>query len=117
MHWLQPGQRCYADEAPMPDDPAARSVPNADDESPSYHDLHITTADLPRTSIFNLAYGLEVTCTRVAGWRLWNNSERTSPWLGAPSEPTLVCGEYDGKWLVLDVAGHVIVDSRKRSDA
>ena len=33
-------------------------------------DLHITTAQIPRTSIFNLPYGLQVTCNRVAGWEL-----------------------------------------------
>lgn len=72
-------------------------------ESPSYHDLHITTAQIPRTSIFNLPYGLEVRCTRITGWQLWN-MDRVQ----------LLAGEFDSEsWLVLDVAGHVIVDSRK----
>lgn len=76
----------------------------------SYHDLHITTADIPRTSIFNLPYGLEVTCNRVAGWRLYRMGETRH------DEPILVAGEFDGPdlWLTLDVAGHVIVDSRKQ---
>lgn len=71
---------------------------------PTYHDLHVTTEDIPRTSIFNLQYGLEVTCTRVGGWRLWRDEGQ--------GRKSLVGGEYDEKWLVLDVDGHVIVDGR-----
>ena len=80
--------------------------------APSYHDLFITTASIPRTSIFNLGHGLEVTCTRTGGWRLWDHSGRPT------SNPRLVAGEYDelDQWLVLDVAGHVIVDSRRTGD-
>lgn len=75
-------------------------------DSPSYHDLHVTTKDIPRTSIFNLGYGLTVQCTRVSGWQLWSSAN--------PANSVLLAGEYAGpdKWLVLDVAGHVIVDSR-----
>lgn len=76
----------------------------------SYHDLHITTANIPRTSIFNLPYGTEVSCTRVAGWRLWANNHLANP--------DLIAGEYEGKrWLVLDVAGHIIVDSRPHPES
>jgi hypothetical protein len=39
---------------------------STEDDRPSYHDLHITTAQIPRTSIFNLPYGLLVTCDRTA---------------------------------------------------
>lgn len=76
----------------------------------TYHDLHITTADLPRTSIFNLPYDVEVTCTRIGGWQVW----RRFPETDIAAQPALVAGEYAGpeSWLVLDVAGHVIVDSR-----
>lgn len=69
----------------------------------SYHDLHITTAKIRRTSIFNLPYGYEVTCTRVGGWRLWHDGD-------------LIAGEYDSG-LILDVAGSVIVDSLNRGKA
>lgn len=83
---------------------------------PSYHDLHITTAEIERTSIFNLPYGLEVSCHRVGGWSLWDMSQ-TNPHEGIilPSKGVCLAGEYDddGKWLVLDVDGHVIVDSRR----
>lgn len=79
--------------------------------TPSYHDLHITTATIPRTSIFNLPFGIEVTCNRVAGWTVWNSngSANAERW-------QLLAGEYagTGKWLVLDVAGHVIVDGRNQ---
>lgn len=69
----------------------------------SYHDLHITTATIPRTSIFDLPYGLEVTCNRVGGWGLWNANRRQ------------VAGEFAKEWLILDVGGHVIVNSRDRA--
>lgn len=73
-------------------------------ESPSYHDLHITTKDIERTSLSDLPHGYEVSCNRVSGWCLWKRS-------------VLVAGEYDApRWLVLDVAGHVIVDSRPEED-
>lgn len=73
---------------------------------PSYHDLHITTADLPRTSIFDLPFGLAVICTRAAGWELWRNA------LGG-GDGTLVASEYaeEGRGLCLDVAGVVVMDS------
>lgn len=71
----------------------------------SYHDLHITTADIPRTSIFNLPYGLQVSCCRVTGWRL----ERT--WVkNGGVHGKIVAGEYDD-FLRLDVDGYIIVDS------
>lgn len=78
--------------------------------APSYHDLHVTTAGIPRTSIFNLGYSLHVTCTHVAGWELWHY-----PGSGAP--PELLAGEFaaPGKWLVLDVNGAVIVDNSHRA--
>ena len=58
---LQDGQRVAGARQ------AGMQVPAVSDESsPSYHDLHITTAQIQRMSIFNLPYGLEVACTRVA---------------------------------------------------
>jgi hypothetical protein len=71
---------------------------------PSYHDLHITTAAVARTSIFNLPFGLMVTCTRTAGWELWEHEK-------------LIAGEYDDHGLRLDVAGHVVVDSLTREES
>ena len=75
---------------------------------PTYHDLHITTPTIPRTSIFNLPFGVQVMCTRVAGWEAWAMASE-----GLPEK--LLGGEYGGndKWLVLDVAGHVICDGRR----
>jgi hypothetical protein len=76
----------------------------ADGDGPTYHDLHITTAQIPRTSIFNLSYGLQVTCNRAAGWVLSSGN-------------VILAGEYEEpeKWLVLDVAGHVIINSRREA--
>jgi hypothetical protein len=92
---------------------------SSENNHPSYHDLHITTAQIPRTSIFNLPYGLLVTCDRTAGWELRDMNQMRRP-KGLPASPgVLLAGEYGGagKWLVLDVAGHVIVDSREREPA
>lgn len=69
--------------------------------APSYHDLHVTTEDIPRTSIFDLPYGYEVSCNRVGGWCLWFKTQK-------------VAGEYDAG-LRLDVGGQVICDSLSRS--
>lgn len=75
----------------------------------SYHDIHVTAEGLARRSIFNMSYGYEISCTRSRGWTLWY-----MPFSGE-LKPKLVGGEYEGpdKWLVIDVDGFVIVDSRK----
>jgi hypothetical protein len=75
----------------------------------SYHDLHVTTAQIPRTRLFDLPYGLVVQCTRVSGWQLWRDASDLRNW-------ELLAGEYAGrdKWLILDVDGHVVVNSRDR---
>jgi hypothetical protein len=69
----------------------------SDIDAPSYQDLYVTTKNIPRTRIFDLPYGYEVTCNRVGGWCLWLKG-------------TQIAGEY-GTGLRLDVNGHVIVDS------
>lgn len=71
-------------------------------ETPSYHDLYITTDETPRISIFNLPFGVRVTCTRTGGWEIWDHSTKPE---------RLLAGEYDDKGLRLDVNGVVIVDS------
>lgn len=78
-------------------------------ETPSYHDLHITTAEIARTPIYNLPFSVRVKCNRVGGWEvweIWDGSER------------LLGGEYAGpeNGLRLDVAGHVIVDSLSKTE-
>jgi hypothetical protein len=72
--------------------------------SPTYHDVYIETADIPRTRLFDLPYGVEVSCTRIGGWRVWGDDGKR-----------LLGGEYEGaKGLRLDVGGLVIVDSLTR---
>ena len=80
----------------------------APSEAPSYHDLHITTPDIPRTSIMDLPFRVRVSCSRVAGWIAWALAEDGN-------ERKFLGGEYDDTWLVLDVAGHVICNSRDRA--
>ena len=75
---------------------------------PSYHDLHITTPKIDRTSIFNLPYRIRVDCCRVAGWQVWALADREFP-------EELLGGEY-GPPLRLDVAGHVICDSMEKGE-
>jgi len=76
----------------------------------SYHDLFITTKDIPRTSIFDLPFNYELYCTRASGWMLVFHH------LDMTDTVTKVAGEYMGgdEWLVLDVKGHVILDSREK---
>jgi len=79
----------------------------------SYHDLHITTDQIPRTSIFNLPFGYFVICTRTAGWELWlrSGSQAKTPDTPDNYAERVVAGEYDDRGLRLDVDGVVIVDS------
>lgn len=72
-------------------------------EMPSYHDLHITTPEIDRTSIFNLPFNIEVSVTRASGWQVWDHYD--------PLRPVKLAGEYDCNGLILDVSGHVICDS------
>jgi hypothetical protein len=74
----------------------------------SYHDLYITTALTPRTSIFDLPFNVMVRCTRATGWQLWGKTQGDHQ-----PELELIAGEYEGgdKGLRLDVNGVVIVDS------
>ncbi len=71
---------------------------------PSYHDLHVTTADIPRKSVFDLPGNITVTCTRCGGWELWHRASIFD-------ERELLAGEYDDRGLRLDVGGIVICDS------
>jgi hypothetical protein len=75
---------------------------------PSYHNLYITTAEIPRTRVFDLPYGLEISCTRDAGWRLWDVGK-------GHDEATVIAGEFDSQGLRLDIEGYVIVDSLTRA--
>ena len=75
----------------------------------SYHDLYVTTEEIPRTSIFDLPYGFSVECSRQTGWTLSFTNLDT---MGM----RVVAGEYNDNWMVLDVKGHVIVDSRPASE-
>ena len=61
-----------------------------------YHDIYVTTADLGRRRLFDLPFGYEITCNRVAGWSLWKGD-------------TLIAGEFHEVPLSIDVAGHPIL--------
>ena len=70
----------------------------------SYHDLEIETSEIQKTSISNLPYGLEVTCSRTSGWELWDNNGPAS---------LVIAGEYDTNWLRLTVGDTVIVGTKR----
>lgn len=75
-------------------------------EPPSYHDLYVTTASIPRQRLFDLPYSYRVTCFRTAGWELWE-----SPGRCIGRDDKLVAGEYGPKGLRLDINGVVICNS------
>lgn len=77
--------------------------------APSYHDLYITTPLFDRTSIFDLPYSILVRCCRTTGWEVWESYGGLTDKI-----ERLIAGEYAGpeKWIVLDVNGGIIVDSR-----
>lgn len=98
--YLMAGVRLLT-EAAKPKEPAVQVWPPQ--TSPSYHDVHIQTKQIPRKSIFDLPFNVMLTCTRLGGWELWEAGK-------------LLAGEYDPPnaplgCLRVDVAGHVIVDS------
>lgn len=71
----------------------------------TYHDLHVTTPKITRTSIFHLPFRVEVSCTRVSGWQVWAKKEG-----GWPEE--LLGSEFDARLpLRLDVAGVDIINT------
>lgn len=70
-----------------------------------YHDLHITTPTMERTSIVDFPFRVSVMCTRVGGWEVWANAE------GPDLKEELLAGEYHTGGLRLDVAGTIIIDT------
>lgn len=72
----------------------------------SYHDVSIFINDRE----FHIAgggYGLELTCCRAAGWRLWNTWQTRET-------PELIGGEYDSEKFVIKINGCIICDNRRR---
>ena len=78
-------------------------------EKRSYHDLEIETDKIPKTSIFDLPWGVSVTCCRVAGWELWQHH--------MTSGAKLLAGEFSSNWLRLYVGETVIVDSEPEANS
>lgn len=56
-------------------------------------------------------YCLELTCTAIAGWRLWKH-DITRAW-DKRCERTLLGGEFDGGSFRIEVAGQVICASEE----
>lgn len=47
-----------------------QSLVSASNDTPSYHDLVIETKLIEPTSISNLPFGYELSCSRTSGWTL-----------------------------------------------
>ena len=74
----------------------------------SYHDVYVTTELVPRTSLFNLPYNIELRCTRIAGWELIENTCGVTK---QPTEARILGSEYGADaGLTIDVAGTTILD-------
>ena len=76
----------------------------------NFRDLYITTKDISRTAICDLPFSLEVVCTRVAGWQLWNYHHKYG-------QHYIVAGEFEKEGLILDINVEVIVDSLWKNHA
>jgi hypothetical protein len=71
-------------------------------EPPSYHDVVVFAGD-QRLRLFDCSYGLQLQCTRSAGWELWN------VWDG---KEEFLAGEYSSKPLRIEVRGVVICETK-----
>lgn len=70
-----------------------------EDGWPSYHDLYVTTETIIRRRLFDMPFDYHVSCSRVGGWSLFFRERE-------------VAGEFHRAWLILDVNGEVVIDSR-----
>jgi hypothetical protein len=75
-------------------------------EPPTYHDV-VVFVEGQRIGLFNSSYGLQLHCTRSAGWQLWN------VWDG---KEELLGGEYSNKDFRIEVRGAVICQSKPSED-
>lgn len=70
-------------------------------ETPSYHDVVAYVNDT-KYEVFNQPWSLLITCTRAAGWEMWENFN---------GEQTLIAGEYSHPNFRIEIKGFVICDS------
>ena len=68
----------------------------------TYHDVYITTRDSERKSIFDRPYGFVIHCSRTRGWSIWQDERLVAEEFGGNGKP----------WFIIDVAGHVVIDTR-----
>lgn len=75
----------------------------------SEHILYVTTSKIPRTPITALPTRIHVSTNKSGGWGVWALQEGDSPeeYLGGEFEKDL--------WLVLDVDGRIICNSRDKA--
>ena len=58
----------------------------------SYHDVEIEFAGQPKIAIFDAPFNWELTCTRSAGWQLWE--WENAPISGKCIRSYVAAGEY-----------------------
>jgi len=65
----------------------------------TYHDVTVVIDGVEYTLSHD--YSLELTCTRVGGWRLWRH-------LWGTDSPKLVGGEYDNNAFSIKIKGVIV---------
>lgn len=83
----------------------------------SFRNVYITTPRIMRQRLTDLPYGVRIVCDRAAGWRVFAGKDDRPREIVVSEHRELLAGEFDGpdRWLILDINGQTIVDSRKNS--
>ena len=76
----------------------------------SYHDVRVFCDGVEHR--IDRDYSLELMCTKVAGWRLFQRSTK----YGGGEHHELLGGEFDGEPFRIEVRSVVIVDSTSRAE-
>lgn len=66
-------------------------------------DVFVQTERIPRTSLHELGSGYIVMCCKASGWTLIEHG-------------TSIAGEMRSDWLVVDIKGQIIIDTREKAD-
>lgn len=66
-------------------------------------DVYVQTENIPRTSLHDLGNGYIVMCCKASGWTLIEKG-------------TSIAGQTRADWLVVDVNGYKIIDTREKAN-
>ena len=76
--------------------------------APTYHDV-VVTVNGTDYRVFDQPYSLMLTCTRAAGWELWES------FASKIHEPRLIGGEFNNDDFKISIVNHIICE-RKRDE-